>query len=172
MVSAGESLEDHGFDASGFAQAVPGQGSFFVMMTMLAGAALLVQERDNRTLQRQMRMPVRRLELLGGNITGRFAMGVIQFGIVFIAGAVFGMSYEGIVLPIILVLLAFVLCITALTFFLGDGLQYPFGTTSTGFANACRYKPCRLGRGVVPLAGAYASYRAYLACGMGNGWLS
>jgi ABC-2 type transport system permease protein len=46
-------------------------------------------------------------------------MGVIQFGILFIAGALFGMSYEGIVLPIILVLLAFVLCITALTFFLG-----------------------------------------------------
>jgi hypothetical protein len=66
VVSAGESLEDDGFDASGFAQAVPGQGSFFVMMTLLAGAALLVQERDNRTLQRQMKMPVRRLDCLAG----------------------------------------------------------------------------------------------------------
>ncbi len=119
VVTAGESLEDDEFDASGFAQTVPGMGSYFVMMTLLAGAALLVQERNNRTLQRQLTMPVYRAELLGGKIIGRFSMGVIQFSILFVAGAVFGMSYEGIILPIILVLLAFVLCVTALTFFLG-----------------------------------------------------
>jgi ABC-2 type transport system permease protein len=123
VVSFGETLEDDGFEASGFAQSVPGQGSFFVIMTLLAGVALLVQERDNWTLQRQLTMPVRRAELLGGKIIGRFAMGVFQFGMIFIAGALFGMSYDGIILPVILVLLAFVLCITALTFFLGTILN-------------------------------------------------
>jgi len=122
VVSLSESQDDE-FSASGFAQSVPGQGSFFVMMTLFAGVALLVQERDNWTLQRQLTMPVRRAELLGGKIIGRFSMGVFQFSMIFVAGAFFGMSYAGIILPVILLLLAFVLCITALTFLLGTVLN-------------------------------------------------
>jgi len=38
VVSTGESFKEDGFDASGFAQFVPGMGSFFVKMTLFAGA--------------------------------------------------------------------------------------------------------------------------------------
>lgn len=107
-------------DASGFAQSVPGMGSMYVMFTVLAGAVLVIQERNNWTLQRLVTMPVTRAELLGGKVLARFSMGMIQYTVAFIAGAIFGLSYSGIVLPLILLMIAFTLCITALTFLFGS----------------------------------------------------
>lgn len=112
-------VDDDGNDVSGFAQSVPGMGSMYVMFTVLAGAVLVIQERQNWTLQRLVTMPVRRAELLGGKILGRFIIGMIQYTVAFLAGAVFGLSYTGIVFPIILLMVTFTLCITALTFLFG-----------------------------------------------------
>jgi ABC-2 type transport system permease protein len=78
-------------------------------------------------------------------------MGVIQFGIVFIVGAVFGMSYEGIVLPIILVLLAFVLCISALTFFLGTVFNIRSEQQAQGLQMLVAISLAGLGRAWFPL---------------------
>ena len=124
MVNFSESgISEDGSDTSGFAQSVPGMGSMYVMFTVLAGAVLVIQERQNWTLQRLVTMPVRRSELLGGKMLGRFAMGMIQYSVAFAAGALFGLDYSGIIVPLVLLMVVFTICITALTFLFGTFVE-------------------------------------------------
>lgn len=112
-------LTSGGGDApSGFSQSVPGMGSMYVMFTVLAGATALILERKNWTFQRLVMMPVRRWQILGGKITARFLLGMIQYSIAFGFGAVLGVRFFDNFIGVLALMIAFCLCMTALAFFI------------------------------------------------------
>lgn len=110
-------------DGGGFRQSVPGIGSMYVMFTVLAGAQILLRERNQWTLQRLVTMPVSRVQLLGGKMLARFVMGMIQylvaFGIGFALGVDFGNSPES----LLLVMMAFSICMTGVAFMIATFVQ-------------------------------------------------
>ncbi|TVR19876.1 MAG: ABC transporter permease [Anaerolineaceae bacterium] len=110
-------------DNIGFRQSVPGMGSMYVMFTVLAGAVLLLQERKQWTLQRLITMPVSRAQVLGGKMTARFAMGMIQYAVAFTFGAMLGVNFGDQIIPLLLLMMSFVLCMTAITFLLGTFIE-------------------------------------------------
>jgi len=106
----------------GFRQSVPGMGSMYVMFTVLGGMTALLQERKNWTLQRLASMPVARWQILGGKMLTRFIMGMIQFAVVFVVGAIIGLRYER-PLALLLVMMGFVALMTAFTFLLATVVE-------------------------------------------------
>lgn len=110
-------------DNIGFRQSVPGMGSMYVMFTVLAGAVLLLQERKQWTLQRMITMPISRAQILGGKMGARFVMGMIQYAVAFIFGAILGVNFIDQLFPLLLLMVSFVLCITAITFLLGTFIE-------------------------------------------------
>lgn len=74
----------------GFQQSVPGMGSMFVMLSVLAGAAMLVEERSRWTLQRTLTAPVSYAAFVSGKIVGRFLIGTFQYLLAVITGLVIG----------------------------------------------------------------------------------
>ncbi len=62
----------------GFAQSSPGQLVTWVMTTLFGVAGFLVYERVNGTARRLAVMPMRNSIILGGNFSGRFALGLVQ----------------------------------------------------------------------------------------------
>lgn len=108
---------DSGADLqSGFAQSVPGMGAMYVMFTVLGGMAVLLRERVHWTLQRLATMPVTRAQILGGKVLTYFTLGMIQFFIVFAVGLVVGLDFGARPFLMLPVMLAFVLCCTAMAF--------------------------------------------------------
>lgn len=101
---------------SGFAQSVPGMGSMYVMFTVLAGVTALILERKNWTFQRLVMMPIRRWQILGGKITARFLMGMIQYSIAFGFGAILGVRFFDNFIGVLALMIAFCLCMTAMAF--------------------------------------------------------
>ena len=107
----------------GFGQSVPGMGSMFVMFTVLGGIGLLLRERKQWTLQRLVTMPLNKWQILGGKIAAYFTLGMIQYVIVFAVGFLTGTKFGSSPLALLLVMMAFVLCITALTFALATRIH-------------------------------------------------
>lgn len=108
---------------TGFGQAVTGQGTMFVMFTVLGGMALLVRERELWTLQRVIISPVSRAQILGGKILAYFILGMIQYGVVFIIGFVTGTNFGDDPLALVTIMVSFVLATTALGFALSTLLE-------------------------------------------------
>ena len=136
---------DDGLD-NGFNQSAPGMGSLYVMFTVLGGMAVLLRERRQWTLQRLMALPLSRAQILGGKIGVYFALGMIQYFIVFAVGAAAGMNFGSNPLALLSVMAAFVLCVTALTFALAPWI------TSEGQA---RGLVLLLSLSLAPLGGAW-----------------
>ncbi len=101
--------------AGGFSQSFPGIGTMYVMFIVFPAAAALLQERKNWTLQRLAMMPVSRAQILGGKLLARFTIGMLQYVIMFGFGAVLGVRYGSDPVALLLVMVAFTLCVTALT---------------------------------------------------------
>ncbi|MGQ9909124.1 MAG: ABC transporter permease [Candidatus Flexifilum sp.] len=99
---------------SGFSQSVPGIGSMYVMLTILPAVGAFIRARHEGTIQRLVTMPVRRSQILGGMLLARFLLGLIQYGIVFGFGLFLGVRYGSDPLALILVMVSFTLCVTAL----------------------------------------------------------
>ena len=139
---------DSGGDGSdnGFNQSAPGMGSLYVMFTVLGGMAVLLRERRQWTLQRLIALPLSRAQILGSKIGAYFALGMIQYFIVFAVGAAAGMNSGANPLALLTVMAAFVLCITALTFALAPWI------TSEGQA---RGLVLLLSLSLAPLGGAW-----------------
>jgi ABC transporter DrrB family efflux protein len=116
-VNLSESLQQ------GLGQSVPGMGTMFVLMTVFGGMAALIVEKEQGTLQRLGVMPIARSTLLAGKILARFALGLIQFLVVFVVGAVLGMRFGRDPLALLLVVIAYTLSVTALSFALGARLE-------------------------------------------------
>lgn len=114
LTESGEQTGSTG--VSGFSQSVPGMGTMFVLFTVLGGISLLIRERQQWTLQRLVVMPISRAQLLGGKILARFLTGILQFLIIFGVGLLVGMNFGSDFVALILVMVAYTLCATALTF--------------------------------------------------------
>jgi ABC-2 type transport system permease protein len=113
----GESLQQ------GLGQSVPGMGTMFVLMTIFGGMSALIVEREQWTLQRLAVMPISRSALLAGKILARFCLGLLQFLVVFIVGALLGMNFGKDPLALLLLAIAYTLSVTALSFAIGPGLK-------------------------------------------------
>ena len=132
--------------ADGFTQSVPGMGSMFVMFTVMAGMALLVRERQQWTLQRLAVMQLRRGQILGGKILAYFTLGMIQYLIIFGVGWALGTNFGHAPGALLAVMVAFVLCVTALTFALAPHMHSE--QQASGLARL-------LGLTLAPLGGAW-----------------
>ena len=124
--SMGESLQQ------GLRQSVPGMGTMFVLMTIFGGMAALIVERQQWTLQRLAVMPVSRATLLAGKILARFCLGLLQFLVVFIVGAVLGMNFGKDPFALVLLVIVYTLSVTALSFAIGPGLKNPAQASGLG----------------------------------------
>jgi ABC-2 type transport system permease protein len=78
------------YELIGFQQSVPGMGSMFVMLGVLAGASLMIEDRRRFTLQRTMIAPVSRTAFVTGKILGRFVVGMMQYVVAILTGLVIG----------------------------------------------------------------------------------
>lgn len=133
-------------DIGGFGQSVPGMGSMFVLFTVLGSMGLLVAEKKQWTLQRLATMPISRPQLLGGKILGRFSLGIVQYIVVFAVGIVAGLNFGRDPLALLLIMVAFTLASTALSFALGSLLKSE--QQAAGLTNL-------LGLTLAPLGGAW-----------------
>ena len=103
-------------DASsgGFNQSFPGIGTMYAMFAVLPLMAAIIDERRNGTLQRMTMMPLSRAQVLGGKLLARFLVGMIQYAIVFGVGFLIGVRYGDDPFALILLMVTFVFCLTAL----------------------------------------------------------
>jgi ABC-type multidrug transport system permease subunit len=116
----------------GLGQSVPGMGTMFVLMTIFGGMAALIVERQQWTLQRLAVMPVSRSTLLAGKILARFCLGLLQFLIVFLVGALLGMNFGKDPLALLLLVIVYTLAVTAISFAIGSGLKNPAQASGLG----------------------------------------
>jgi len=116
----------------GLGQSVPGMGTMFVLMTLFGGMAALIVERQQWTLQRLAVMPVSRSTLLAGKILARFCLGLLQFLVVFIVGALLRMNFGKDPLALLLLVIVYTLCVTAFSFAVGSGLKNPAQASGLG----------------------------------------
>jgi ABC-2 type transport system permease protein len=108
--------EEESTPGLGFDQSVPGMATMFVLMTALGGVVILLQDRQQWTLQRLIVMPVSRAQLLGGKILARFTTGMITFAVMVLVGAAIGIDWGNSPLAVLLLMVSYTLCVTALTF--------------------------------------------------------
>ena len=119
-ITFSQTLEDEQTDGStptvsGFSQSVPGMATFFVIFSVMgSGMIMLIKERKQGTLPRMATMPLRRSEILGGKILSRFAIGMVQFLIVFAVGLLVGVDFGSSPVAVILLMVVYTLSITAL----------------------------------------------------------
>ncbi len=116
----------------GLGQSVPGMGTMFVMMTVFGGMSALIEERRQWTLQRLAVMPISRAALIGGKILARFALGVLQFLVIFLVGAALKMDFGVDPLAIVLMAATYTLAVTALSFAIGGRLKNPAQANGVG----------------------------------------
>jgi len=106
---------------SGFAQSIPGNLTVFVlMMTVIYGGVFLTEEKASGVLRRQAMLPFTRGELFVGKLLGRFAIALLQLGVLLIAGSFFpGISWGRSPLILAAVLLSYCFCCASLGLFYG-----------------------------------------------------
>ncbi|RMF50992.1 MAG: ABC transporter permease [Chloroflexota bacterium] len=98
---------------TGFGQSIPGIGAMFVLFSATALGQLFAIERQNRTLQRLLSMPLPRAYILTGKLIGQFMLCLLSFGAMFLAGTLIGVRW-GDPLGVLAVIFSFTLCATAL----------------------------------------------------------
>jgi ABC-2 type transport system permease protein len=101
---------------SGFGQSVPGMASLFVMYTVFGSMMAVIAQRRNWTLPRLASMPVSPAGLLAGKILAWFTIGLMQFSVIFAAGLLTGLNFGHDLLALVLLMVAYTLCVTALAF--------------------------------------------------------
>mgnify|MGYP005837343727 CR=1 FL=1 len=101
---------------SGFSQSVPGMATMFVLFNVLGAIGLLLKERKDWTLQRLAVLPLSRAQVLGGKILARFGIGLFEFAILFAVGLFVGLDFGNDLLALLVVVVAYTLCVTALAF--------------------------------------------------------
>ncbi|MDE0608990.1 MAG: ABC transporter permease [Anaerolineaceae bacterium] len=99
----------------GFAQSVPGMATFYALFNVMGGGmAVIMRERREGTLARMAILPLWRREILAGKILARVVTGILQFLIIFAVGFAMGLDVGREPLPLALLTLVYVLCVTAL----------------------------------------------------------
>jgi ABC-2 type transport system permease protein len=108
-----------GLEANGTDQSSPGNLVTFGLITLLATAIVLVEERNNGTLRRLVTSPLSQITLLTGKILGPLLVGLIQMTILILVGQlVFGVLWGRSPLALTLVVLAFDLAAVSIGIFL------------------------------------------------------
>jgi ABC-2 type transport system permease protein len=123
--------------ANGFSQSSPGQLVTWVMITMLGGSAVFVEERISGTLRRLLITPSRKATIISGKILGRLLLGLTQMIILVGFGAlVLKVNWGSDYLALAVMLLSFALAGTALGVMLGAFARTPgqAGTLSVMFS--------------------------------------
>jgi ABC-type multidrug transport system permease subunit len=116
----------------GLGQSVPGMGTMFVLMTLFGAMSALIVERQQWTLQRLAAMPVSRRTLLAGKILARFCLGLLQFIVVFVVGALLKMNFGKDPAALVILVIEYTLCVTAFSFAVGSGLKNPAQASGLG----------------------------------------
>lgn len=94
---------------------VIGFALFFSTYSMVFGISEILNEKENFTWQRQLLSPISKSSMLIGNLLMTFLNGAINVGIIFIGGKyIFGMNWAGDLVDIMILLSAFVFCVTSL----------------------------------------------------------
>jgi ABC-2 type transport system permease protein len=130
----------------GFGQSIPGMATMFSMFFVFGGMINLISERQNGTFQRLLILPLTRSQILSGKIVMYFTLGMMEFAIIFALGALLGVNFGRDPLALVLVMVAFTICMTALTFALSTLLR----TDQQGYALLNL-----LGLTLAPLGGAW-----------------
>jgi ABC-2 type transport system permease protein len=104
----------------GFQQSSPGQLVTWVLITLIGGSYVFVNERLGGTLRRLMITPTRKASLLAGKILGRLSLGLLQMSLLVGFGAlVLGVNWGQSPAAIAILLVSFGLAGTALGVMLG-----------------------------------------------------
>ncbi|MFN8527740.1 MAG: ABC transporter permease [Anaerolineae bacterium] len=98
----------------GFSQSFPGIGTMYAMFSVFPLMATFLDERRNWTLQRLTLMPISRAQILAGKLLARFSIGMMQYVVVFGVGLLIGVRYGSDPVAIVLLMITYVLCVTAL----------------------------------------------------------
>lgn len=98
----------------GFNQSIPGIASMYVLFAVLPLMGTVMRERATGTLPRLFTLPVSRAQILGGKLLARFIYGLLQYAIIFAFGYVIGVRYGSDPIALVLVMVAYTLCVTAL----------------------------------------------------------
>ncbi len=100
--------------ANGFEQSSPGQLVTWVLITLLGGAAMLVDERSRGTLRRLLTTPSSKAEILTGKLLGRLSLGLVQMTLLIVVGQwLFGLPYGESPLALAMVVVSFGIAATA-----------------------------------------------------------
>jgi len=102
----------------GARQSVPGQGSMFVLFSLLSISAFMVQEREQGTLKRLLTVPTARVNIVLGKILGAFFFGVLQFALYIVLGFFIGIDWGNDYAALVALVVTFCLAGTALGFLL------------------------------------------------------
>lgn len=140
------STEEEEIVGLGNRQSVPGQGSMFVLFSLLAIATYMVEERNDGTLKRLFVVPTARFNIVFGKILGVFVFGMLQFGIFIGVGMLLGIDWGNDYLALFLLIAAYCLAGTALGFLIST-----FTRTINQAANAA----LMFGLLLAPLGGAW-----------------
>jgi ABC-2 type transport system permease protein len=113
-----ESSSLNGGSTAGYRQvahASVGFALFFAMYTMVFGVGEILTEKKNGTWRRLLSLPLARWQILSGNLLGTFAAGFSQLLVLMLAGRyLFGVDWGRNILPSLVIVAAFVFCVTCL----------------------------------------------------------
>jgi ABC-2 type transport system permease protein len=119
----------------GFAQSVPGILAMTVlMMTVIYGAVFLTVEKRTGMLRRQSALPLTRLQIYLGKLTGRLAVAGAQTIVLLLAGRyLFGLSWGESPGALVLVLGCYAVAVAGLSTMLGALLSTPEQASGFGW---------------------------------------
>jgi len=119
----------------GFSQSVPGILTMVVlMMTVIYGAVFLTIEKQSGMLRRQAGLPVGRAQIYLAKLLGRVLIAGAQLVVLVAAGRfLFGVSWGGSPLGLVLVLVAYALAVSGLATLLGAVLSTPGQASGVGW---------------------------------------
>lgn len=99
----------------GFSQTSPGIAVMFAMFFIVAGTGSILLEREQGTLRRLLITPASKATILAGKLLGIYISAVVQFSLLVLAGQfLFKVDWGQSPLALIIMILAFTYCITAL----------------------------------------------------------
>ena len=100
---------------NGFAQTSPGMAVMFAMFFIVAGTGSILLEREQGTLRRLLITPASKIEIMAGKLLGVYVSAVVQFSLLVLAGQfLFDVDWGQSPPALIILILAFTFCITAL----------------------------------------------------------
>jgi len=105
-------------------QSVIGFSLFFGMFTIIFTIADILTEKENHTWARLMISPLKKSSILTGNLLSTFTVGFIQVSLMFIVSKyLFKVAWQGNMFNLLIVIAAFVFCVTAFGLFMANFLK-------------------------------------------------